>query len=264
MCNECLKKSRECTYPPSSHRDKSSSGKVLGGVEGTTENRQQSNDSESVLDFDLVDIDDRTQKVIMKFSTQGSSTTTSSIDLFQSDQQMLIDSSRAPVITESLYIPPNPILPSISAIHPSYSYQGIVRSSTHTLSARAIQIPTIPKSIRECYTQFFINFHQGNINEFHYFCFYDYHKFCTTTLLVMTEQPNALRDAVVAFSALIYSTKIDRSVKVLAFLYYTSALQKLRVLLDRIPLSVDECHMALATVLQLASFDVITIFDKTC
>ena len=77
--------------------------------------------------------------------------------------------------------------------------------------------------------------------------------------MIMIEQPNALRDAVVAFSALVYSMEIDRSARVVAFLYYTSALQQLRVLLDQVTLNIDECHMALATALQLASFDVFTI-----
>ena len=80
--------------------------------------------------------------------------------------------------------------------------------------------------------------------------------------MAMIQQPSALRDAVVAFSALIYSMKIDRSARVLAFLYYTSALQQLRVLLDQVTLSVDECHMAIATALQLASFDVFTVSMK--
>jgi hypothetical protein len=35
--------------------------------------------------------------------------------------------------------------------------------------------------------------------------------------MLMIERPNALRDAVVAFSALIYSMKIDRSARVLAW-----------------------------------------------
>ena len=72
--------------------------------------------------------------------------------------------------------------------------------------------------------------------------------------MVMIEQSNALRDAVVAFSALIYSMKIDRSARVLAFLYYTSALQQLRVLLDQVTLNVDECHMALATAVTIGFF----------
>ena len=76
----------------------------------------------------------------------------------------------------------------------------------------------------------------------------------------MIEHSDALRNAVVAFSALIYSVKIDRSTRVLAFSYYALALQQLRILLDQITMNVDECHMSMATALQLACFDVITNF----
>ena len=78
----------------------------------------------------------------------------------------------------------------------------------------------------------------------------------------MVEQSNALCDAVVAFSALVYSMKIDHSARVQAFLYYTSALQQLRVLLDQTIMNVDEYHIAIATALQLASFDVFIISIK--
>jgi Fungal Zn(2)-Cys(6) binuclear cluster domain len=261
ICNQCLKRSRECTYPLSSHKDPSSSGKALGGDKETIESRRHNNDSASALNFDLLDVDDRTQQVVVKFSPRGSSTTTSSINLFQSDQQILIDSRRAPInITESPYIPLSSMLPSNSAICPSEEF---VRPSTNTMSTRAtLQISTIPKSIQDSFVQFFINFHQRNVNEFHYFVYYDYHKFCTRTLMLMIERPNALRDAVVAFSALIYSMKIDRSARVLALLYYTSALQQLRVLLDQVTLNVDQFYMALATALQLASFDVFILSIK--
>ena len=257
ICTRCLKSSRECIYPPFAHKDKTSSGQVREGVK-EIENRRPGNDSGSLLNLDLLDVDDGTQKAIMKFSPQGSSTATSPLDFFQFGEQILIDSSSAHVnITGSSNISPNSMLySSLSAIRPSYFYEGVVPST------RAIQLPQIPKSIRDRFVQFFIDFHQGNVNEFHYFCYYDYRRFCTRTLMVMIEQSSALRDAVVAFSALIYSVKIDRSARVLAFLYYASALQQLRVLLDQVTLNIDECHLALATILHLASFDVFTISIK--
>jgi len=253
-----LKGSRECTYPPSPQKDNSYAGKILVGVKETLENRQHSNGSESMLNFDVLNVVDRSQKVVMKVLAQGSSATTSSVNLFRSNQQMLIDPLRTPANgTKYFYNPPSSLIPlSVSGIRPRHF---LVQSSAN---ARAIQIPTIPKSIRDRFIQFFLNFHQENINEFHYFCYYDYQKFCTRTLMVMVDQSNALRDAVVAFSALIYSIKIDRSARVQAFLYYTSALKQLRALLDQVTLNVDECHMAIATALQLASFDVFTISIK--
>ena len=104
--------------------------KFAGESRETIENRRHTNDSESALNFDLLDVDDGTQKVIVKFSPQDSSTTnTSSPDFFRSDQQILIDSSRAPVnISESPYIPPNSMLSS--SIRPSYFWEGFVQSST--------------------------------------------------------------------------------------------------------------------------------------
>lgn len=74
--------------------------------------------------------------------------------------------------------------------------------------------------------------------------------------MAMAEHSGALRDAMVAFSALVYSMKIDRSVRVQAFVYYTSALRQLRVILDQESMDIKECHMAVATALLLASFDV--------
>lgn len=254
ICRECSKGSRGCTYPP--ENEKRVSRKGLGGVNEAIENRLNNNDSKKVSDSDGLNADDTTQKVIVKFSARGSSATTSANEFVQPYQQILVDSPRAPgSITEFLYNPP-------SSIHQSYFFDA--QSSTNVLSTRALQIPTIPKSIRDDFIQFFISFHQVNINEFHYFCYHDYHKFCTRTLIAMIEQPNPLRDAVVAFSAMIYSMKVDRSTRVLAFRYYTSAVQRLQVLLDQITLSVDECHIAIATALQLASFDVFAVPLKIC
>jgi hypothetical protein len=213
-----------------------------------------------VSDFDVLKDDDRTQKMVGHFAARGSSGTTALVKLLQPYQQTPIGSPKASSnITEFLYNPPSSMLPfSIRPSHLSEQFE----SSANVLSTRAIQISTIPKSIRHIIIQFFITFHQGNVNEFHYFCYHDYHKFCTTTLMVMIERADVLRDAVVAFSALVYSMKVDKSARVLAFMYYTSAVQQLRVLLDQITLNVDECHMAIATALQLASFDVFPISLK--
>ena len=253
VCDKCLKGSRECTYPSSSQKNKSSAKKIVDGVKEVTANPAHSNGGfEYPLNVDMLNIDDRSQKTIVKFSDHNSS-----VNLLQFDHQMLIDSLRASDdVTESLHCSPNSLFTfTISGIH---SCQGVFQSPTDTRLTRVIQIPTIPKSTSPRFTQFFLHFHRANINEFHCFCYHDYHKFCTTTLMAMTEQSNALQHAVVAFSALVYSLK-DHSARVQAFLYYTSALQQLRVWLDQTIMNVDECHMAIATALQLASFDVFTI-----
>ena len=67
----------------------------------------------------------------------------------------------------------------------------------------------------------------------HYFRWHDYPKLCTEIILVMAEHSEALQHAVVAFSALIYSIKVHQGVRVLAFLYYSKAMQELRLLLMR-------------------------------
>jgi len=113
-----------------------------------------------------------------------------------------------------------------------------------------------PASTSGQFVQFFLHFHRQAITESHYFLFFDYNKFITTTLLAMAEGSDALRHAVVAFSALIYSIKGDRSAREQAFGNYEISLQQLRVLLDKSPLTDVERQAATVTALQLASFDV--------
>lgn len=198
----------------------------------------------------------------MKFSDEDSPAAASLIYLFQFNQQTLVDSLRAPAgIAESLYHDSNPLVtPSITGVSP-FSFRGeFIQSSTHAYRSLETQIPTVPKNSRDPYVQFFLRFHQENINEFHYFCYHDDQKFCTTTLMAMVQQSDALCNAVAAFSALIYSIRIDHFTRVQAFTYYALALQQLRVLLDQTVMNVDECHMAIATSLQLACFDVSNIW----
>ena len=231
-------------------------------IEGSKEkeDRSSSRGSEFAENRDVFCVDNGTQKVIVKFPEQDSSPTASSVDPFQLDQQFPICFLRAIADNEeSLYSSSNLLVTSfISGVNSFPLHGELVQSSTDTHPARSIQIPTVLRSTRDYRVQFFLSFHQENINEFHYFCYHDYRKFCTTTLMTMVEQSDALRNAVVAFSALIYSVKIDRSARVQAFSYYALALQQLRILLDQITMNVDECHMAIATALQLACFDVIT------
>ena len=72
----------------------------------------------------------------------------------------------------------------------------------------------------------------------------------------MAEQCDALRYAMIAFSAVIYSiANIDLSARERAFVYYAQSLQKLRLLLGT-GLTGSEHQSAIATVLQLGTFDV--------
>ena len=79
--------------------------------------------------------------------------------------------------------------------------------------------------------QFFLDYHQKNVTEYHYFCYHDYRKFFTMELMDMAKLSNVLCIALVAFSALIYSMK-QRSAREQAFWYYTLALRQLRELLN--------------------------------
>jgi hypothetical protein len=77
----------------------------------------------------------------------------------------------------------------------------------------------------------------------------------------MAEEHVALRHARLAFSALIYSTKVESRAKEIAFLYYGTTLRELRLLLDK-PLTHIESNVAVAISLQLSSFDVNYILKR--
>jgi hypothetical protein len=123
-----------------------------------------------------------------------------------------------------------------------------------TPSALMVRIPELPKPTRSRPVQFFLDYYQTNVNEFYYF---DYDKLRKNTLLALSEDCDALRHAVVAFSTLIYSMKVNSAARTLALLYYTIALKQLRDDLDKFPIDINDCHAAIATALQLAAFDVL-------
>lgn len=105
----------------------------------------------------------------------------------------------------------------------------------------------------------YLQFHRERIIAAHYFWHYDYHEFCTKTILQLAENSVTLHHAVVAFSALIYSVKFDYSpARDYALAYYHWALKSFQILLPGIAVGPPEQYVtALATALQLASFDVI-------
>ena len=118
-------------------------------------------------------------------------------------------------------------------------------------------LPRAPMSTLSPSVQFFLHYHRQAIVESHYFLYFDFNNFITTTLLTMAECSDALRYAIAAFSALIYSIKIDRTAREKAFEFYAVSIQELRLLLDRIPESTNESQAAEVTALQLASFHVL-------
>jgi hypothetical protein len=107
--------------------------------------------------------------------------------------------------------------------------------------------------------RFFLNYHRENITEFHYFRYYDHRKQCNDMLLQMADKSVALGHAIMAFSALLFFMKTEGFPGEEAFEYYSSSLVEFRQLLDRLqePLvNHEDVHTAVATALQLSSFDV--------
>jgi hypothetical protein len=102
-----------------------------------------------------------------------------------------------------------------------------------------------------------LEFYRQKVTEYHFFCYHDYPQFYTTDLRAMVADSDALRNAVAAFSALVYSTK-NYNARELAFAYYDFAVVELRHSLGEnvfIP-DEDHVHMAIATAMTLATFDV--------
>jgi len=289
ICTRCEKGSRECSYPPplkkkrkpplyKRGKDKevipekeTTGGEDLG--KGKEVARPSTSGSESSVVFEPSDDENEEEadsRVLVRFcssSTHDSPESDSSPDHFTSlqfDQQMLIDSLGTPSDTtsESLILPPStPLFSwSISGVSPGAFCEELLMQTpppeSSTSSTRLIHIPRPPKTTRTHPVQFFLSYHKENITSNHYFSYYDYKKICTTMLLAMAERSEALRHAVVAFSALIYSLRIDRTVREQAFIYYAIALQELGIVLRQHEMTVDESHIAIATALQLSGFDV--------
>jgi hypothetical protein len=172
---------------------------------------------------------------------------------------MLIDSFTPPAFFEeplrSLFDPPRPSL--------DFSVAGPTPTDfSHTLQLQgpskitAVPRNLSPKGSRTLDSLFYLQYHREAISDAHYFRWYDYNKFCTKTIFTMAEESDAMRHALVAFSALIYSIKIHPPARVDAFLYYAMALRELHDLLGKAPMELWECQAAIATALQLSCFDV--------
>jgi hypothetical protein len=118
-----------------------------------------------------------------------------------------------------------------------------------------ISIPRSPKSALSQSCQFFQKFDREWITSAHYFAWHDCNQLYTKLLPAMAEEHLALRYSRLAFSALIYSTKAELRAKEIAMLYYAATVRELRLFLNK-PLNQIESNVAVATALQLASFDV--------
>jgi len=103
---------------------------------------------------------------------------------------------------------------------------------------------------------FYLEYHRKNITEFHYFRYYDHHKQSNDILLRMAKNSIALCNAVVAFSALVFSMQNQGTPGEEAFVYYDSSVREFRHLLETPLLNNEDIYIAVATALQLSSFDV--------
>ena len=112
--------------------------------------------------------------------------------------------------------------------------------------------------------EFLIDYHRRKINHAHYFRAFDYAKLYPEIIFAIAEaaatepEHNALLLAMAAFSALIYSIKNEDGLfRIQAFEFYSRALRELIKLLGNSAMDLTECHVAVATALELAAFDVI-------
>jgi len=122
-----------------------------------------------------------------------------------------------------------------------------------------VPIPRPPKSTLPDPVHLFLRFHRERVTSAHYFAWYDYHRLFTNRLHSMAENSRALQFAMVAFSALVYAAKFHQpSAEQIAFHYYTLAIKELQVQLNE--LAHETAETALATALQLSSFDVPPLF----
>lgn len=121
--------------------------------------------------------------------------------------------------------------------------------------SETITIPRSPKSNQHHLVDYFLKYHLEVISPSHYFWYYDYIQLCKRWLPAMAATSLALRHALVAFSALVYSIKVIDDARQIAYFYYAMALKELRVFLDG-PLSSEECNIAIAIALQLSTFEV--------
>jgi hypothetical protein len=166
-----------------------------------------------------------------------------------------------PVIPYSATFPaPLPLTPT-SGIASSANFISASQESYYGIPNTIPSMFTIPRSpsssaSRHQAIQFFLKYHQEQVIAAQYFRYYDYSHFYTRTLLALGESSDVLRMAIAAFSALVFSFKVHRGARPVAFFYYSKALQELGLMLGEAQKETRGVSIALTTALELASFDV--------
>jgi hypothetical protein len=157
--------------------------------------------------------------VILQFlfdSSQGSRSTSPYISgNIESDQKRLIECAPSTHIHQRSHRASSIPRSGSSKLYESLSIKGPSLSTTKSVVPR---IPRPPTSNRRRLVQVFLEFHRETVTYAHYFLFYDYPQLCQKLLFSMSDRFDSLRYAIAAFSALIYSVKIDLTAREKAFL----------------------------------------------
>jgi hypothetical protein len=277
ICARCEKGSRECAYPRPPSPNKSGKSKCSQAKQADPEYSSE----EYVEEFNDLGEDEKASSssaAVVKFSSALSPPSSSdSNDPFETlhlDDQMLIDlltppSSSFPM-APLFSSPPITFATIFGSTPPStYSQSLHLNSPSSTWSKGSLCIPP-ELSLRpsrdrkgaelEAWITRLLDHHRREITHAHYFQYYDYPKFFTEIIFALcdkeTEPENPLRIAVAAFSALNRSIRQDQSWRPLAFIFYGGAVQRLHTFLHKPGMDLRECQIAVATALELASFDV--------
>ena len=148
----------------------------------------------------------------------------------------------------------------VDTVSPSSPYISLFEIDSREMSSwevnEIVSIPRSPKSTRYYTIDYYLNYHREAINEYHYYSYYDYGRLFTKGLFAMAQQSDALQFGMAAMSALIYYHRLDTQVKPVAFGLYSLALRELQELLDKNSLNMAESQIAMASAMQLSTFDV--------
>ena len=116
-----------------------------------------------------------------------------------------------------------------------------------------------PHPVHEDVIPFFLSYHQENIDYGWYFWPSDYHGFIKERLLELAKQSDALKYAVAAFSALVYSIQVNHHVKQYVFHFYAKTIQQLQQVINTDSVGSEvSLYTTVATILELASIEVCT------
>jgi hypothetical protein len=281
ICTRCEKGSRDCSYPPpvAPKRGEKSKASQTKKVE------PESSSDESADDIDEFEEEEEeaeasSPSVVVKFSSaispDSSSDSNDPFEVLHLHEQMAIDSLTPPSFPMEPLFSPSPIIfSSVSGESPaSYSLSLRLNRPSPTVSPTSVCVspslsvrsPLRSTSVEPHFdlsrVEFLVDYHRREINHAHYFRCFDYLKLYSEILFAISDtvpaepKHNALLLAIAAFSALIYSIKHVPSFRVHAFEFYARTLKELIKLLAKPGMDLTDCYIAVATALELASFDV--------